>query len=159
MAPAVSDPMAEMAEISEMTGQRVYIDTNVFIYFLSGHSTYFEASSRVINACAESSIFGFTGDAAVAEVMVGAYKHADPTLAARFKLFFAQRNFLTIATHDAQTFDATAQLVAKGGLKFIDALHIATAINSQCVYFVTNDKGIKSSAHLKVVQLEQLVSK
>ena len=90
--------------------------------------------------------------------MVGAYKNADPTLATRFKLFFSQRNFLTIATHDAQTFDAAAQLVAKGGLKFIDALHIATAVQSQCGYFVTNDKGIKSDAFINVVQLKTLAS-
>ena len=144
--------------IEKLTGQRVYIDTNVFIYFLSRPPTYFDAAARIINACAESRTFGFTGDAAVAEVMVGAYKHADPTLATRFKLFFAQKNFLTIATHDAQTFDAAAQLVAKGGLKFIDALHIATAVHNQCAYFVTNDKSIKSSAHLQVVQLEQLLA-
>ncbi len=144
--------------LAQMAGQRVYIDTNVFIYFLSRHPTYFEASLVVINACAESRIFGFTGDAAVAEVMVGAYKKADPTLAARFKLFFSQKNFLTIATHDGQTFDAAAQLVAKGGVKFIDALHMATAIQNQCVYFVTNDKGIQSGVHLKVLQLEQLLA-
>ena len=141
-----------------MAGQRVYIDTDVFIYFLSRHPTYFESSSLVVNACADSRIFGFTGDAAVAEVMVGAYKHADPTLATRFKLFFSQKNFLTISTHDAQTFDAAAQLVAMGGVKFIDALHMATAVQNQCAYFVTNDKGIKSGAHLKVVQLEQLLA-
>lgn len=143
--------------IDRMAGQRAYIDTNVFIYFLSRHPTYFEASARVINACAKSSIFGFTGDAAIAEVMVGAYRQADPTLATRFKLFFSQRNFLTIAAHDAQTFDAAAQLVAKGGLKFIDALHMATAVQSQCAYFVTNDKGIKPGAQLQVVQLDQLL--
>ena len=144
--------------LEQMAGQRVYIDTNVFIYFLSRHPTYFESSSLVLNACADSRIFGFTGDAAVAEVMVGAYKNADPTLASRFKLFFSQKNFLTIATHDAQTFDAAAQLVAKGGVKFIDALHIATAIQNKCAYFVTNDNGIKSGTHLKVVQLEQLLA-
>ena len=144
--------------LEQMAGQRVYIDTNVFIYFLSRHPTYFESSSLVVNACADSNIFGLTGDAAVAEVMVGAYKNADPTLATRFKLFFSQKNFLTIATHDAPTFDAAAQLVAMGGVKFIDALHLATAVQNQCAYFVTNDKGIKSGAHLQVVQLEQLLA-
>jgi predicted nucleic acid-binding protein len=69
------------------------IDTNIFIYFLSRHPTYFDASARVIKACAESSIFGFTGDAAVAEVMVGACKHTDPTLASRFKRFFYKETF------------------------------------------------------------------
>ena len=152
MASSVIDAMAEM------TGQRVYIDTNVFIYFLGMHPTYFEASARVINACAESRIFGFTGDAAIAEVMVGAYKQADPALVTRFKLFFAQRNFLTIATHDAETFDAAAQLVAQGGVKFIDALHMATALRSQCTYFLTNDRGLKSGAQLQVMQLESNVS-
>ena len=140
----------------KLAGQRVYIDTNVFIYFLSRHPIYFDASALIMSACAESSIFGFTGDAAVAEVMVGAYKHPDPTLAAQFKSFFSRNNFLTIAAHDAQIFDAAAQLVAKGGLKFIDALHVATAVHSQCRYFLTNDKGIKSGAHLEVVQLEML---
>ena len=136
-----------------LAGQRVYIDTNVFIYFLSHHPSYFAASALVMSACAESRIFGFTGDAAVAQVMAGAYKHPDPTLAVQFKSFFSRNNFLTIAAHDAQTFDAAAQLVAKGGLKFIDALHVATAVQSQCKYFLTNDKGIKSGAHLEVVQL------
>ena len=139
-----------------MAGQRVYIDTNVFIYFLSRHPTWFDASARIINACAESRIFGFTGDAAIAEVMVGAYKHTDPNLAARFKQFFSQRNFLSIAAHDAQAFDSAAQLVAKGGVKFIDALHMATTVQNQCTYFVTNDKGIKSDALIKIVQLETL---
>ena len=137
--------------LEQMAGQRVYIDTNVFIYFLSRHPTYFEASASVINACAQSNMFGFTGDAAVAEVMVAAYKNADPTLVTRFKLFFSQKNFLTIATHDAQTFDAAAQLVAVGGVKFIDALHMATAVQNQCAYFVTNDKGIKSPSRANIM--------
>ena len=140
----------------KLAGQRVYIDTNVFIYFLSRHPDYFEASALVMNACAESRIFGFTGDAAVAEVMAGAYKHPDPTLAAAFKSFFSRNNFLTIASHDAQTFDSAAKLVAKGGLKFIDALHVATAVNSQCKYFLTNDKDIKPGTFLEVVQLGTL---
>ena len=142
--------------LDQLAGQRVYIDTHVFIYFLSRHPIWFDASASIINACAESRIFGFTGDAAISEVMVGAYKHADPTLATRFKQFFSQNNFLTICNHDAQLFDAAVQLVAKGGLKFIDALHVATAVQGQCAYFVTNDKGIKSDAYISVVQLETL---
>lgn len=140
--------------IEKLGGQRVYIDTNVFIYFLSHHPVWFEASARIINACAESRIFGFTGDAAVAEAMVGAYKHADPNLATQFKQFFSQKNFLTIAKHDAQIFDLAAQLVARGEVKFIDALHMATAMQNQCPYFVTNDKGIRSGTKLRVVQLD-----
>ena len=146
----------EQSLLGKLAGQRVYIDTNVFIYFLSRHPGYFDAAALVMTACGESRIFGFTGDAAIAEVMAGAYKHPDPTLAAQFKSFFLRNNFLTIASHNAQTFDAAAQLVAKGGLKFIDALHVATAIQSQCKYFLTNDKGIKSGAHLEVVQLQML---
>lgn len=92
----------------------------------------------------------------MAEVMVGAYKHTDPELAKRFKQFFSQKNFLTIATHNAEIYDAAAQLVAKGGLKFIDALHVATAVQSQCTYFLTDEKGIKSDVLIKVVQLETL---
>jgi len=145
------------AAITRLAGQRVYIDTNVFIYFLDKHDTYFELVSRFFQACANREIFGATGDAAVAEVMIGPYRQDNPALAARFKRFFAQKNFISILGHDRDIFDAAAMLVARKRMKFIDALHVATAVHAGCHFFITNDIGIKSSADLEVISLAELL--
>jgi predicted nucleic acid-binding protein len=145
------------ATISRLAGQRVYIDTNVFIYFLDQHDTYFEVVSRLFKACANQEIFGTTGDAAVAEVMIGPYRQDNPALASRFKRFFAQKNFISILGHDRDIFDAAAMLVARNRMKFIDALHVATAVNGGCHFFLTNDAGIKSSADIEVITLAELL--
>ncbi len=143
--------------IARLLGQRAYIDTNVFIYFLDRHDVYFDVVSQMFQACACRQIFAFTGDAAVAEVMNGPYRQDDPALAARFKRFFAQKNFLTIAAHDSHAFDAAAMLVARKRLKFIDALHVATALQQGCAYFITNDAGIKPGASIEVICLADLI--
>ncbi len=145
------------AVIARLSGQRVYIDTNVFIYFLDRHPVYFETASRFLAACAARQMFATTGDAAVAEVMVGPYRRDDPALVTRFRRFFAQPHFLTIAAHDATVFDAAAVLVARKRLKFIDALHVATALHAGCPFFITNDTAIKSNDNLEVVSLAKFV--
>jgi predicted nucleic acid-binding protein len=47
-------------------------------------------------------------------------------------------------------------LRAERGLKFIDALHYATAIQAGCKFFLTNDGGIQSSDVLEVVPVKTL---
>ena len=60
----MSPPLARMA------GHRVYLDTNVFIYFLQRDEVFFPIAAEILKACAEGTILGTTGDLAVAEVMV-----------------------------------------------------------------------------------------
>ena len=84
------------ATMARLSGQRVYIDTNVFIYFLDKHDTYFELVSHFFQACIKR-------------------------------------------------------------LKFIDALHLATAVQAGCQYLITNDAGISSSEGLEVISLADLL--
>ena len=139
-----------------MTGHRVYLDTNVFVYFLDRNPDYFSVVAPIIEAIESGLIIGYTGDAAIAETLVKPYQTDNLALAASFKAFFRTEDFLSIQPHDAETFDLAAQLRAKRGLKFIDALHYATAIQAGCKFFVTNDGGIQSSDVLEVVSVKIL---
>ncbi|MBK8120838.1 MAG: type II toxin-antitoxin system VapC family toxin [Sulfuritalea sp.] len=143
--------------IARMAGQHVYLDTNVFVYFLDRNPDYFSVVAPIIAAVESGLIIGHTGDAAIAETLVKPYQTGNLALAASFKTFFGMDNFLSIQSHDAQIFDLTAQLRAKRGLKFIDALHCATAIQAGCKFFVTNDGGIQSSDDLEVIVVRALV--
>lgn len=142
--------------IARMTGHRVYLNTNVFVYFLDRNPDYFPVVAPIIEAIESELIIGYTGDAAIAETLVKPYQTGNLALAASFKAFFRMDNFLAIQLHDAESFDLAAQLRSRQGLKFIDALHFATAIQAGCKFFVTNDGGIQSSSVLEVITIKTL---
>ena len=147
------------AALARMAGQRVYFDTNVFIYFLD-RGTLFDVVAPLLAACVEGRMTGCTGDAAVAETMVMPYRHNNTAKIAQFKAFFGLPGFLTVHTHPAQTFDLAAQFAGRQGMRLIDALHYATAIESGCRFLVTNDAGtgIKSSDEIEVIYVKDLLA-
>ncbi|WP_404990958.1 hypothetical protein [Duganella sp. 3397] len=46
---------------------------------------------------------------------------------------------------------------AESRLRFVDAIHVATATSAACKYFITNDKAIRTRSGLAVVQLDTLL--
>ncbi|MDD5319976.1 MAG: type II toxin-antitoxin system VapC family toxin [Methylococcales bacterium] len=150
--------MGEIAALlARMCGKRVYMDTNVFIYFLEQSEGYYEIVAPIIEACEAGKFMGYTGDVAVAETMIQPYRQDNLSLVANFKAFFATENFLSIQSHDAAIFDFAAQLRAKRGMKLIDALHYATALKAGCSFFLSNDAGIKSDAIMEVIAINTLL--
>lgn len=145
------------ALLARMEGQRVYFDANYLIYFFDRREPFFQVVTPLFIACDAGKIFGFTGGAAVAELMFYPYKTKNETEIARGKAFFARENFLSVQSHNADTFDLAAQLGARRSMKLIDALHYATALNAGCSFFLTNDSGIKSDAHLEVIGIKALL--
>ena len=133
------------------------MDTNIFIYFLEQSDDYYESVAPIIEACEAGKLFGYTGDVAIAETMIQPYREDNLTLVANFKAFFATESFLSIQSHDAVIFDLAAQLRAKRGMKFIDALHYATALKAGCSFFLSNDAGIKSDSLMEVIAINTLL--
>lgn len=145
--------------LAKLRGQRVYIDTNTLVYFFDRNPVYFTAVAQIIQACDRGEFLGFTGDAAVSELMVHPYQTRNPAEIARGKAFFARPNFMTVLPHTTSIFDTASQFRATGkGLKLIDALHYATAIAAGCQFFVTNDKDFGGiSANVEVINLKSMI--
>ena len=145
------------AALSRLEGQRVYIDANVFIFFLAQHSKYFPVVAPIFQACMAQRLFATTGAMAVAEVMVHPYRSGDAQQIAQVKSFFAQKDFLSIVGHDMALFDTASKLAGERKMKLIDAVHYATAVQQDCKFLLTNDHGFSSGPALEVVQLEGLL--
>ncbi len=143
--------------LNRLHGNRVYLDTNVFIYFLDRNPDYFPLVASIIEAVESGLILGCTGEAAIAEILVKPYQSGNLELVANIKAFFRMEDFLSICPHDAETFDLASQLRAKYNQKFIDALHYSTAIRAGCKFIITNDSGIKSNDFLEVILLSALL--
>ena len=138
------------ALLAKIQGQRIYFDASFLIYFFDKTEPYITVVSQIILACDCNEVFGCTGDAAVAELMVYPYRTRDEIEIARGKAFFMRENFLQVLPHDGAVFDTAARLRAETGMKLIDALHYATALKAGCKFFITNDTGIRSTEALVV---------
>jgi predicted nucleic acid-binding protein len=143
--------------LERLAGQRVYFDANSLIYFFDKRARYFEVIAPLLIACDSGHFVGYTGDAAVSELMVHPYRTNQPEEIARGKSLFSRDNFLTVLGHDASAFDLAAQLRASSRLRMIDALHYATALNAGCRFLISNDANFKPSNTLEVVRLDSFL--
>lgn len=145
------DPITRV--LARMRGQRVYIDANYFIYFLTRHPAGFAAAAAVLQACDAGEVIGMTGDAVVAELLVKPYRDDDADAAAGIRQLFAREHFVQRLSHDAASFELAAEIRGKQGGKLMDALHYATALRGGCRFFLSNDHGFKSTDRMTVLRL------
>ena len=143
--------------LERLQGHRIYLDANFLIYFFDKKDPYLTIVSQILIACDRNQVFGYTGDAAVAELMVYPYRTRNEMEITRGKAFFMRENFLQVLSHSAALFDTASKLRAETGMKLIDALHCATALESGCKFFITNDKGIRSTNTLEVILINDLL--
>ena len=143
--------------LARIQGQRVYVDTNIFVYFLERHERYFDTVLPFFQLFDEGLSFACTGDAAVAETLFKPYQVDDVIRVSEFKAFFVNDEFITVLPQATKVFELAAELAPKRGMKLIDALHYATAVLAGCNFILTNDAGFASNSEIEVIYLQDLV--
>lgn len=144
-------------KMRQMAGMRVYIDTNILIYFFNKDPRYFSLVSSFLQQCADRKILGTVSQLVVAEVLVLPYRDKNLEAVAQLKAFFGQKDFLHVSEHGAGFMEESAMLAGERGLKLMDAMHWHAAVTNRCDFFVTNDLGFKSAGAMEVVQLAEFV--
>lgn len=139
-----------------LAGRRAYLDADVFVYFLERYPPMSAVANRLFSMVANREIEAVTGEIAVAEFMVGPYRAGTPDVIERARAFFRASGAVTIVGHGEPDFDVAARIRANRGVPLIDALHVATALNTGCTVLVTNDARMPSVPGLEVVQLQEL---
>lgn len=143
--------------LARIQGQRVYIDTNIFVYFLEKHDQYFDLVLPFFQLFNQGLSLAYTGDAAVAETLYKPYQADDLFRVNEFKAFFNDDEFITVLPHTTKIFDLAAEIAAKQNMKLIDALHYSTALVAGCQFILTNDAGFISNSRIEVIQLRELL--
>jgi predicted nucleic acid-binding protein len=136
--------------------RRLYIDSNIVIYFIEAHEETRVHIRRLFSYVNEHDIRLVTSEATVGECLYGARKRQHAELVGRYADLFNDTDALELVPVERETFEQAAEIGAPRNLKLLDAVHVATALCEGCDVFVTNDKGIKSTDELKVVQLLDL---
>ena len=122
---------------------RLYLDTNIFIYFLEGNRKFNDAVERVFQICEEFDIAVFTSEITVTECLVGPYKQKNTELIQKYELFFQNTGgAISVVPVESRILLETPMNAAMFGLKLVDAIHVTTALACSCDGFLTNDDGI-----------------
>ena len=146
------------AALARIQGRRVYVDTNIFIYFLEQHDRYFDVVLPFFQLFNSGQSLAYTGDAVVAETLYKPYQLKDALRVSEFKEFFSHGEFITVLPHTHKEFNLAAELAPQHGMKLIDALHYATASLAGCKFILTNDHGFTSSEAVEIICLDRLLT-
>lgn len=78
-----------MGMMDKTTGNKVYLDTNIFIYALEGFSQYLDILTGLFNALDEGVIIGVTSELTLAEVLIKPMRDNNEQLQKFIQIFYA----------------------------------------------------------------------
>lgn len=142
--------------IQDFSSKLVYLDTAPLIYFIEGHSTYQPILARLFDL-ADKGIFSFvTSTLTLLEVLVKLLREVQTATAKQYKDILTGAKGIEISDVTAAIAEQAAFLRAKYIIRTPDAIQLATAIEPDAHYFLTNDNRVKSVSELYVVTIPEL---
>ena len=144
-----------MGKLAWKPGDRVYLDTNLFIYVVEAIDPYAGEVSHLLQAADRAEITLVVSLLALAETLVMPFRKGDDLLVGAYRdLFLRPPSGLLVVQLDAGILERAAKLRATmKSLRLPDAIHLASAESEQCDLILTNDKRLNSSTALRVVVL------
>lgn len=143
--------------LASMQGNRVYFDTNMFIYFLEGDESYLTKCLPFFQAVADGEMVGVSGDLAIAELLVKPMRVNDIFGIEKVKSLFDNNQFFTLLPHNRETLEFAAHIRATQKLSMVDSIHLATAIKNRCTHIITNDEKVaKRASGIQAIWLEEI---
>ncbi len=133
----------------------VYFDANSVIYSVEKHPVYWPLLQPLWQAAKGQSIEIVSSELVLMEVLVGPLKAGDTALVNAYEQLFHQSQTRLLPITQSILREA-ARLRVTTKLKTPDALHAATAQQTGCALFVTNDAGFRPVPRLPLVILDDL---
>ena len=123
-------------------GARVCLDANIFIYLVEGqdYPALHKPVQRLFAACDAGRIAPVTSALTLGELLPVPLRKQDHTLVQFYRELLTIPSVLEVAPVSLAILDAAAVLRSQTNLKLPDAIHLATALDTGCRFFVTNDQ-------------------
>ena len=145
-----------MGQLSFPPLAKVYLDTAPIIYSVEKHADYWQILIPLWNALKANQIEVFTSQLTLLETLVQPIRRNNQTLVSAYESLLTKTD-IKLESINLDVLRRAADLRAANNLKTPDAIHAATAIASNCAFFVTNDDGFKRLSNFNVVILSDLI--
>ena len=134
-------------------GKRVYFDANIFISLMEG----FPALARSLSDIRDSIFHGqariFTSELTLCEVLVPAFRADNTQLLMQYRRFLEESGAFELIPTTRDIYIRASLLRAQLGLKTPDAIHVSSAVTSECQVFLTHDTKLKTPKGMIVTHL------
>lgn len=146
-----------MVIVNAIRGDRVYLDTNIFIYALEGYPDFVEALTEFFERLDEGTLKAVTSELTLAEILVRPFMDGSVERQTAYQQALQNTDALEVFPVSREVLVEAARLRAIANLRLPDAIHGATAILTGCETFLTNDARLRSLPGLAVVVLSEIV--
>ena len=146
-----------MGQLELPTSGSIYLDTSPVIYSVERIAPY-EAIMRPVweNASERRSTL-ISSELLLLETLVKPVRIGNEKLESIYRTLLTESHEFRLYSIDSQILNQAIQLRATIGLKTPDAIHAATAIQTSCTLFLTNDSAFKRIPNLNVAVLSEYV--
>jgi predicted nucleic acid-binding protein len=132
------------------------LDTAPLIYLVEDHPRYAPLVDEIAGCITDGQFVGVTSVVSLGEVLVQPFARFDVPLQRRYReLLLNSIGFRTLPISAALA-ERAAELRARYGMRLLDALQIAVAIDERCDAFLTNDRRLARVTDLRVLVLDDL---
>ena len=144
-----------MTAVSEL-GNRLYFDTNIFIYGIEGYSRYAEVVRALFRYADEIGVVVIANRILLAELLPKPLAARNDAVLARYKSLLTEGESVELVDIDHSVAMTAVDMCARHNLRPLDGLHLATALVHDCTAFVTNDRTLARVDDLPVFLLADL---
>lgn len=128
----------------------VYIDSNCLIYYFEGNTKKAKSVEELFNLSIQNNIKLLTAELTYLELLVLPIKTKQLKIVNLYKNLHKHIPNLSFVEVNKKVFINAAKIRANYNYKSPDSIHLATAINNKCDFFITADKKLKSFKKIKV---------
>lgn len=142
--------------LDSLLGRSVYLDTNVFIYFVEGHARLGAPLRDLFDHIATGRIRAVTSELTLAEVLVKPISERRETVATTYRELLKEGSAIEVEPIARAILERSAEIRAHHTLRAFDAIHVATAVEKRCDLVISEDARLKAPGDLTHVRISQL---
>ena len=131
-----------MAGVADFSGARTYLDANVLIYAIeAGREIRQEKARMLLRAVDDRALEAVTSELTLLECLIKPLRDGEGVLAARYRHLLSDRAGFHVVPITREILELAAEIRAHQNVRLPDAIHSATAIQTNCSIVATNDHG------------------
>ena len=144
-----------MGLTDELKGCRVYFDSNIFIYLLSGFEELANQITDIREGLAGGEFEAVASDLALTEILPPLVEKGNDGGMRKILSLLDGSGAFHMVSASRDVFIQAGFIRSRFGMRTPDALHVSFAIEGKCGVFLTNDKGIRCPAAIRRVILSE----
>ena len=134
----------------------VYVDTSIVIYTVENHPSYWQLLQPLWSKLRNREVQIFSSELLIMETLTGPLRDNNQQLLQDYERFLFQSGMVLVPISQNLLKEA-AQLRATTNLRTPDAIHVATALDTESTLFLTNDRRIRQIPNLSVIVLQDVL--